>query len=80
MEHPQATDGADVHQIWKITVNILNKQSQAADMGWPLSLVVEWEDHRSSLQKLYKLQNGWQILCNAGILDIVNAELELLVP
>jgi len=62
MECPQAMNGEDSHKIWKITVNILNKQSRTADKGWPLSVVVGWGDHRSSLQKLYMLQNGWQIL------------------
>jgi len=75
MECPQATDGEDSHQIWKITVNILNKQSQTTDKGWPRSVVVVWGDHRSSLQKLYMLQNDWEILCNA-----VNTELEFPVP
>jgi len=83
MECPQATDRENSHQIWKTTVNILNKQSRTADKGRPLSVVVGWEDHRSSLQKLYMLQNGWQslslgqIVWNAGILDLVNTELEL---
>jgi len=71
MECPQAKDGEDSHQIWKITVNILNKQSRTDDKGWPLSVVVGWRDHRSSLQKLYMLQNGWKIPWNTGILDLV---------
>lgn len=39
-EYPRATDGEDSHQIWKTAVNILNKQSQIDDKGWPLSVVV----------------------------------------
>jgi len=40
MECPQATDREDSHQIWKTTVYVMNKQSQTADKGWPLSVVV----------------------------------------
>jgi hypothetical protein len=32
--HPQVVDGGDSLQIWRVAVNILNKQSQTADKGW----------------------------------------------
>jgi hypothetical protein len=35
MMHPQAVDGGDSLQIWRVAVNILNKQLQIADMGCP---------------------------------------------
>jgi hypothetical protein len=31
---PQAVDGGDGLQTWRIAANILNKQSWAADEGW----------------------------------------------
>jgi hypothetical protein len=34
MAHPQVVDGGDDLRIWKVAVNILNKQSRTADMGW----------------------------------------------
>jgi len=34
MRTPQIADGEDVLQIWRVAVNILNKQSQTADKGW----------------------------------------------
>jgi hypothetical protein len=40
MARLQVADGGDGLQIWKVPVNILNKQSQAADKGWPSSVGV----------------------------------------
>jgi hypothetical protein len=40
MVHPQVADGGDGLQIWKVAVNILNKQSRTADKGWSSSLGV----------------------------------------
>jgi hypothetical protein len=37
---PQAADGGDGLQIWRVAANILNKQSRTADMGWSSSLQV----------------------------------------
>jgi hypothetical protein len=39
MACPQVVDGGDGLQIWKVAVNILNKQSWRADKGWSPSLV-----------------------------------------
>jgi len=36
----QGADGGDGLQIWRISANILNKQSQTADNGWSSSLGV----------------------------------------
>jgi hypothetical protein len=33
MKHPQVADGGDDLQIWRVAVNILNKQSQTVDKG-----------------------------------------------
>jgi hypothetical protein len=34
MARPQAADGGDDLQIWRVAANILNKQSRTADEGW----------------------------------------------
>jgi hypothetical protein len=34
MVSPEIADGEDGLQIWRVAVNILNKQSQTADKGW----------------------------------------------
>jgi hypothetical protein len=38
MAHPRVADGGDSLQIWRVAVNILNKQLQTADKGWSSSL------------------------------------------
>jgi hypothetical protein len=38
MACPQVADGGDGLQIWRVAVNILNKQSPTADKGWSSSL------------------------------------------
>jgi hypothetical protein len=38
MARPQVADGADDLQIWRVAANILNKQSQTADMRWSSAL------------------------------------------
>jgi hypothetical protein len=38
MPRPQVADGGDGLQIWRVTVNILNKQSRTSDRGWSSSL------------------------------------------
>jgi hypothetical protein len=40
MARPQVADGGDGLQMWRVTGNILNKQSRTADKGWPSSLWV----------------------------------------
>jgi hypothetical protein len=37
---PQVVDGGNGLQIWRVTANILNKQSRTADKGWSSSLGV----------------------------------------
>jgi len=37
---PSVVDGGDDLQIWKVAVNILNKQLWTADSGWSSSLGV----------------------------------------
>jgi hypothetical protein len=38
MARPQVVDGGDGLQIWRVTANILNKQTWMADKGWSSSL------------------------------------------
>jgi hypothetical protein len=38
MARPGVVDEADVLQIWKVAVNLLNKQSLTAGNVWPSSL------------------------------------------
>jgi len=33
--HPQVADRVDGLKVWRIAVNVLNKQSWMADKGWP---------------------------------------------
>jgi hypothetical protein len=40
MARPQVADGGEGLQIWRVAVNILNKQSRTSDKGWPSSLGV----------------------------------------
>jgi hypothetical protein len=40
MARPQVADGGNTLQVWRVAANILNKQSRAADKGWPSSLGV----------------------------------------
>jgi hypothetical protein len=35
MARPQVADGGDNLQVWRVAVNILNKQSQTANRGGP---------------------------------------------
>jgi hypothetical protein len=48
-------DGGDVLQIWRVTVNILIKQSHTSDRGWPYSLAVGWELTTRTIKELYLL-------------------------
>jgi hypothetical protein len=38
MACPTTSDGGESLQIWRVAANILNKQSQTADMGWSSSM------------------------------------------
>jgi hypothetical protein len=40
MERPQVVDGGDALQVWRVTANILNKQSRTTDNGRSSSLGV----------------------------------------
>jgi hypothetical protein len=40
MARRHVADGGEGRQIWRVTANILNKQSRTADKGWPSSLGV----------------------------------------
>jgi hypothetical protein len=48
MARPQVADGGDALQVWRVAVNILNKQSQTADNGWASSLGVGRGSNNSS--------------------------------
>jgi hypothetical protein len=47
MARPQVADGVNALQVWKVAVNILNKQSRTADKGWFSSLGV-WRGANNS--------------------------------
>jgi hypothetical protein len=49
MAGPQVVDGRDDLQIWRVAVNILNKQSQKADKGLSSGLGVRCGANNSSL-------------------------------
>jgi hypothetical protein len=40
MSRPRVADGGDGLQIWRVAVNISNKQSRTANKGWSSSLGV----------------------------------------
>jgi len=48
MQRPWVTNGGDGLQIWRVAVNILNKQSWTAIKGWFSSLGVGWGANNSS--------------------------------
>jgi hypothetical protein len=41
MARPKVENGGDGLQIWRVAVNILNKQTRTADKEWSFSLRVE---------------------------------------
>jgi hypothetical protein len=45
---PQVPDDGEALQIWRVAVNILNKQSLIASKGWPSSLGVGGVANNSS--------------------------------
>jgi hypothetical protein len=47
----QVSDGRDGLQIWRVTENILNKQSRTADRGWSSRFGVGRGTYNSSPQK-----------------------------
>jgi hypothetical protein len=48
MARPQVADGGNGLQIWRVAVNILNKQSRTADKGWSSNLGVGHGANNSS--------------------------------
>jgi hypothetical protein len=60
MARPQVEDGGDGLRIWWVTANILNKQSQAADMGppaWGLGVGLT-NTHRKKVSLLRNITKG----------------------
>jgi len=52
MANPQVADGKDDLQIWRLAVNILNKQFWTANKGWSSNLGVrEWANTHHSKKK-----------------------------
>jgi hypothetical protein len=49
MVHPQVVD--EELQMWRVTANILNRQSQTADKRWSSSLEVARAANNSALEK-----------------------------
>jgi hypothetical protein len=56
MARPQVADGEDGLQIWRVTSNILYKQSRT-DKGWSSSLGVGREPNNSSPQEIKRVIN-----------------------
>jgi hypothetical protein len=52
---PQVADGADGFQIWRVAVNILNKQSRTAESWWSSRLEVR----RGANNAAYQLLNNY---------------------
>jgi hypothetical protein len=62
MACPQVGDGGDGVHIWRVAVNILNKQSWTANMGWSPSLGVglTTPHHKNKLvTKCHKRHQTW---------------------
>jgi hypothetical protein len=38
MKRPQVADGGDTLQLWRVAVNILNKQTRGGPLGWGLGM------------------------------------------
>jgi hypothetical protein len=68
MARPQVADGGDGLQIWRVSANILNKQSGKADKGWSSSLGVGRGVNKFSLLKKHIFTNVLQGLALARIL------------
>jgi hypothetical protein len=49
MKCPQAADGGDDFQIWRVEASILNKQSQMSAKVWYFSFGVRRRDRKSLL-------------------------------
>jgi len=63
--------------IWRVTANILNKQSRTADKGWSSILGVGSGANNSSLQKRILLQNVYKESLGPGLIllcDIRNGK------
>jgi hypothetical protein len=61
MARPQAADGGDGVQIWRVTVNILNNQSRTAEKGWSSSfwvLGIGLETHTAKNKHITKCHKG----------------------
>jgi hypothetical protein len=59
MARPQVVDGGDGLQIWRVAVNILNKQSRTADKGWHSSFGVAQEANNPHRKKTSGFGGGF---------------------
>jgi len=64
MVQPLVVDGGDGLQVWRVAVNVLNKQSWTVDKGWPSSLRVEWGAETHHKWNVPQGLRIWQILWN----------------
>jgi hypothetical protein len=62
MARTQVADRGDALQIWRVAVNILNKQSRTADEGWPSSLRVGRGLTTPTVKKIYVLRKWTDFL------------------
>jgi hypothetical protein len=77
MARPRDTDGGGGLQIWRVTRNILNKQSPTADKMWSSSLGVGRRVNNSSPLKTDLLRNVAQGL---ALQTLMNTLMNLRVP
>jgi hypothetical protein len=66
MAHPHVAGRGDGLQIWKVAVNILNKQSRTADRGWPSSLGIGRGANNPHRKTLYLLRSMCKGLGNGA--------------
>jgi hypothetical protein len=62
-------DGVDVVPIWWVVINILNKESQIADMGWSTGFGIGRGAYKYSRQDISLLQNDAKGLGLGWILE-----------
>jgi hypothetical protein len=60
MARPQLADGGDGLQLWRVAVNILNKQWRAADKGWSYNLGFGLKASHIKNRSCYEVVHKWE--------------------
>jgi hypothetical protein len=60
MARPRIADGGDGFNVWRVTTNVLNNQSQTVDKRWSSSLDVEPGANNSSPKNTIMFRNVTQ--------------------